>query len=131
MKLKVYQLKRTLGALAFGAALLLGMSVMASAQGHHQRHEWRDLRDHQRRERYYYGDSRALREHQRRERLRLRLHQRAERRGYYNGGYFNNGRYNNGYFNTRRYNNGRYFDRYYGNRNDWRLNRRQGTYYRW
>ncbi|MCI0387328.1 MAG: hypothetical protein MOB07_00955 [Acidobacteria bacterium] len=136
MNFKVYQLRRTLGSLTLGAALLLGMSVMASAQGHHQRHERRDLREHQRSERYYYGDSRALREHQRRERHRLEHHQRAERRGYYNDGYYNNDRYNNGrfndgYYNNGRYNNGRYNGGDYGNRDSWRYNRRHDRYFRW
>ena len=80
MKFKRYSLKGALGALAIGAALLLGGSEMAYAQGHHQRYERQDLRNHQRRERYYYGNSRALREHQRRERYQLERHQRFERR---------------------------------------------------
>jgi hypothetical protein len=85
MNFKGYSLKSALGALAIGAALLLGASEMAYAQDHHQQHERQDLRDHQRRESYYYGDSRALREHQRRERYGLERHQRFERRGYYDG----------------------------------------------
>jgi len=83
MNFKGYSLKSVLGALAIGAAILLGGSEMAYAQDHHQQHERRDLRDHQRRERYYYGDSRALREHQRRERYQLERHQRFERRRYF------------------------------------------------
>ena len=47
-------------------------------------------RVHQRREHYYYSDSRALREHQRRERYELERHQRFERRRYFDGG-FNRG----------------------------------------
>jgi len=92
MKFKGYSLKRALGALAIGAALLFGASEMAYAQGRHQR-------DHQRQERYYYGDSHALREHQRR-----------ERRGYYNDRYYYNGPYNRGYYNY-----GPYNRCYYGN----------------
>ncbi len=46
---------------------------------HHQKHEKRDLKQHQREERYYYGDSWALRQHQREERHRLRHHQHNER----------------------------------------------------
>jgi hypothetical protein len=80
MKFKSYSLKSALGALAIGAALLLGGSEMAYAQDHHQQHERRDLREHQRSERYYYGNSRALRERQRRERYELQRHQRFERR---------------------------------------------------
>lgn len=83
MKFKGYSLKHALGALAFGAALLLGTSDMAYAQGHHQR----DLREHQRQERYYYDDSHALRDRQRR-----------ERRGYYNDRYYYNSPYNRGYY---------------------------------
>lgn len=88
MNLKSLQLKRILGALAFGVVLLVGAGGMANAQDHHQRHERQDLREHQRRERYYYGDNHALREHQRREWRRLEHHQRHERRDYryrYNG----------------------------------------------
>jgi hypothetical protein len=91
MKFKGYSLKGALVALAIGVALLLGASEMAYAQDHHQWHERQDLRDHQRRERYYYGDSRALREHQERERYQLERHQRFERRfdGRFNRGYGN------------------------------------------
>lgn len=80
MNFKRYSLKGVLGALAIGAGLLLGGSEMAYAQDHHQRHERQDLREHQRRERYLYGNSRALREHQRRERYQLNRHQYFERR---------------------------------------------------
>src|SRR5262245_15589614 len=80
MNFKGYSLKSALGALAIGAGLLLGGSEMAYAQDHHQRHERQDLREHQRRERYLYGDSRALRRHQQRERYELDRHQRFERR---------------------------------------------------
>ena len=90
MKFKGYSLKGVLGALAIGAALLLGGSEMACAQDHHQWHERQDLREHQRRERYLYGNGRALREHQRRERFELERHQRFERRRYFDGG-FNRG----------------------------------------
>jgi len=95
MKFKDYSLKRALGALAIGAALLLGASEMTYAQGWRQR----DLREHQRQERYYYGDSHALRDHQRR-----------ERRGYYNDRYYYNSPYNRGYYNYGPYSRG-----YYGN----------------
>src|SRR6266508_4185812 len=74
MNFKGYSLKSALGALAVGAALLLGGSEMAYAQDHHQRHERQDLREHQRRERY-----------------ELDRHQRFERRRYYDG------RFNRGY----------------------------------
>jgi len=90
MNLKGFSLKSALGALAIGAALLLGAGQMAYAQDHHQWHERQDLRDHQRRERYYYGDSWALREHQWRERHWLENHQRNERR-YYDRGYYGDG----------------------------------------
>ena len=95
MNFKGYSLKSALGALAIGAALLLGASEMAYAQDHHQQYERRDLREHQRLERYHYGDSCALREHQRRESYLLGRHQYFERRGYYNGG-FNRGYYGDG-----------------------------------
>ena|SRR5215813_4289144 len=90
MNFKGYSLKGVLGAIAVGAALLLGGSEMAYAQDYHQRHERQDLREHQRRERYLYGDSRALREHQRRERFELERHQRFERRRF-------DGRFDRGY----------------------------------
>jgi hypothetical protein len=67
MNFKGYSLKSALGAVAIGAAILLGGSEVAFAQDHHQRHERQDLRDHQRRERYYYGMER----HQRFERRRF------------------------------------------------------------
>jgi hypothetical protein len=89
MKFKVYSLKGALGALTIGAALLLGGSEIAYAQGHHQRHERQELSEHQSRERYLYGNSRALREHQRRERYELNRHQRFERRRF--DGRFNRG----------------------------------------
>ena len=89
MSFKRYSLKSALGAIAIGAGLLLGGSEMAYAQGHHQRHERQDLREHQRRERYLYGNSRALREHQRREHYELNRHQRFERRRF--DGRFNRG----------------------------------------
>jgi hypothetical protein len=87
MNFKGYSLKGALGALAIGAALLLGGNKMAYAQDHHQWRERQELREHQRRERYLYGDSRALREHQWRERNRLEHHQYNERR-YYDRGYY-------------------------------------------
>jgi len=89
MNFKGYSLKGVLGALAIGAAILLGGSEMAFAQDHHQQHERQDLREHQRRERYLYGNSRALHEHQRRERYELNRHQRFERRRF--DGRFNRG----------------------------------------
>jgi hypothetical protein len=92
MKFKSYSLKGALGALAIGAALLFGASETANAQG------YRDLREHQRLERHYYGDSPALREHQRR-----------ERRGYFNDRYYY-GPYNRGYYNY-----GPYYRGDYGN----------------
>jgi hypothetical protein len=90
MNFKGYSLKGALGALAIGAGLLLGGGEKVYAQDHHQRHERQDLRDHQRRERYLYGNSRELREHQRRERYQLNRHQRFER-------YRFDRRYNRGY----------------------------------
>jgi hypothetical protein len=90
MNFKRYSLKSALGALAIGAAILLGGSEMAFAQDHHRQHERQDLREHQRRERYLNGDSRALREHQQRERFELERHQSFERRRF-------DGRFNRGY----------------------------------
>src|SRR5262249_33609050 len=49
------------------------------AMRHHQRDEKGDLKQHQREERWYYGDSWALRQHQREERHELKHHQRHER----------------------------------------------------
>jgi hypothetical protein len=57
MKFKGFSLKGALSALAIGAALLLGGSEMTYSQDHHQRHERRELREHQGRERYHYGNS--------------------------------------------------------------------------
>jgi hypothetical protein len=90
MNFKGHSLKGALGALAIGAGLLLGGSEMAYAQDHHQRHERQELREHQLREPYLYGNSRALRERQRRDRYELERHQRFERRRF-------NGRFNRGY----------------------------------
>jgi len=90
MNFKGYSLKSALGALTIGAAILLGGSEMAFAQDYHRQHERQDLREHQRRERYLNGDSRALREHQQRERFELERHQRFERRRF-------DGRFNRGY----------------------------------
>jgi hypothetical protein len=69
------------------------------ATRHHQREEKRDLKQHQREERWYYGDSWALRQHQQEERHELKHHQRDERRygdsnGFYDRrGYSNRGQY--------------------------------------
>jgi hypothetical protein len=49
------------------------------AMRHHQHHEKRDLKEHQREERYLYGNGWALREHQPEERHQLRHHQHDER----------------------------------------------------
>jgi hypothetical protein len=49
------------------------------AMRHHERDEKRALKQHQREERWYYGDSWALRQHQREERHELQHHQRHER----------------------------------------------------
>jgi hypothetical protein len=105
--------KRTAAMVALAAASLLVMTATSFAQGHSQSHERRDLKDHQRQERYYNGNSYATRDHQRAERDQLKHEQRAERRGgYYNNGYYNNGGYygnshsNNGYYNDGYYNNG-------------------------
>lgn len=93
MKFKGYSLKGALGVIALGAALLFGASNTANAQG------YRDLRDHQRMERYYYGDSPALREHQRRERRRF-FEDRYYNDPYYRG-YYNDGPYHRGYYGDR------------------------------
>jgi hypothetical protein len=85
MTFKGYSLKGVLGALAIGAAIMLGGNEKAYAQDHHQRYERQDLRQHQRLERYNYGNSRALRGHQRREHYQLERHQRFERRRDYYG----------------------------------------------
>ena len=100
----------TLGAI-FGGALLFGFGAQeANAQvyqgrynggygdgysrqnGHHRKHEKQDLKDHQRDERAYYGNGRALREHQREERHQLKHHQRNER-SYGQGRYHRDGYY--------------------------------------
>src|SRR5437879_3363591 len=67
------------------------------ATRYHQKHEKRDLKEHQREERRYYGDSWELRQHQQDERHQLRHHQRDERNygdGYRfrdQGGYYDRG----------------------------------------
>lgn len=93
----------TLGAI-FGAALLFGFGAQeANAQVYQDRYydgyydddgryrqgrrqdrshrgqEKRDLKHHQRHEREYYGNSRAVRDHQRQEKRELKHHQRHER----------------------------------------------------
>ena len=74
------------------------------AMRHHERDEKRDLKQHQREERWYYGNSRALRQHQEEERHKLRHHQRRER-GYddFNGSYGRDGYSSRGYYDGRRY----------------------------
>lgn len=102
----------------FAAATLVGAGTTVNAQGHSQKHEKRDLKEHQRQERRYYGNNRQTKAHQRLERDRLKYEQRAERNGYYlghdqyNNGYHGNGSYNNGYYR----NNSGYYDPYYNNR---------------
>jgi len=53
----------------------------------HERAEKRALRNHQEEERWYYGNSHALRDHQRQERRDLKHEQRHERYGDYDAGY--------------------------------------------
>ncbi len=70
----------------------------------HQGDEKRDLKQHQREERWYYGDSWALRQHQREERRELKRHQRNER-DYddFDQSYRRNGYYDRGGYDGRRY----------------------------
>jgi len=91
-------LKRMAFMFMFGVITLLGMSMTSYAQGHDQRHERRDLKDHQRQERYNNGGGYATRGHQREERRDLKHEQRDERSGgyYNNDGYSNGGYYGNG-----------------------------------
>lgn len=102
--------KRTAAMFVLMTASLLVMSATSFAQGHSQGHERRDLKDHQRQERYYSGNGHATRDHQRAERDQLRHEQRDERRGgyYNNGGYYGNGHSSNGYYNNGHSNNGGY-----------------------
>ena len=109
----VKTLKRTIGIGVFGAALLFAGSITANAQNgnydpyygqqnngrynqnrradkRHRKQEKRAVKQHQREEREYYGNSRQLRRHQEQERRRLKRHQRNER----NDGYNNNRRRN-------------------------------------
>jgi hypothetical protein len=95
------------------------------ATRHHQRYEKHALKDHQREERYYYGNSWELRQHQREERHGLKHHQRDERddRYYNRDGYSNRDSYysrdghNNrdGYSNREGYRDG-YYNRGYDGR---------------
>ena len=102
----------------FAAVILIGSGTTANAQGHSKKHEKRDLKEHQRQERRYYGNNHQLRDHQRLERDRLKYEQRAEHNGYY----VDHGQYDNGYYGNRSYNNGYYrnnsgyYDPYYNNR---------------
>ncbi len=74
------------------------------ATRHHHRDEKRDLRQHQREERWYYCDSWALRQHQQEERHELKHHQRDELRyGDSNGFYDRRGYSNRGQYYDRRY----------------------------
>ena len=99
----VNSVKRALVFGVFGMAMLFGASIAVNAQRDyhehyyqkgHQKEEKRALKRHQRRERFLYGNSRALRRHQKLERNRLKRHQRFERRyGYdYNRRRFRDGR---------------------------------------
>ncbi len=99
--------KRTAAMFLLATASLLVMTATSFAQGHSQGHERRDLKDHQRQERYY-DNGYATRDHQRAGRDQLKHEQRDERRrGYYNNGGYNNSGYNNsGYYNNGGYNNG-------------------------
>ena len=104
----------------FAAALLVGAGTTVNAQGHSQKHEKRDLKEHQRQERRYYGNDHQVRDHQRPERDRLKYEQRAEHNGYSvgHGQYNNNGYYGNGSYNNNGYyrrNNTGYYDPYYNN----------------
>jgi hypothetical protein len=152
MNFKSKMLKRGAFGLIFGA-MVVGAGAAANAQGDSQKHERRDLKDHQRQERRYNGNDHQTRDHQRLERDQLKYEQRLEHNGaavqhgqnnngYYNGGY-NNGHYNNsGYNNRGNYgNNSGYYgnDPYYNNghsnngsyRNDPYYNNRRsnGSYY--
>ena len=61
------------------------------ARRHHQRDERRAQKEHEREERYRYGNSWELRQHQKEERHQLKHHQRDERRdGYYNSDGYDN-----------------------------------------
>ena len=72
------------------------------ARRDHKLDEKRDLKEHQREERWYYGNSRALRQHQKEERHELKHHQQRERRyddfnrgrdGYSRRGWYDGRRY--------------------------------------
>jgi len=122
--------KRTAAMLALAPASLLVMSATSFAQGHSQGHERRDLKDHQRQERYYNGNGHGTRDHQRAERDQLRHEQRDERRGgyYNNGGYYGNGHSNNGYYNNG-HSNGGYYNGGYSNNGYYNGGHSNGSYY--
>lgn len=135
MSTRKLSLPHSTGVLALGASLLFSLSATAYAHGdspyydsngQHQRAEVRSekahkhdekhaLQDHQREERYYNGNSAALRDHERQEWHALKhhqhdekdfrkQHQRAERSNYGSNGYGGYGsRYNNGYRNGNSY----------------------------
>ena len=117
--------RRWLGLLGFSMALLMANSV--ASYGHesypaarndrfwkedkrreklHQKMEKRSLKEHQRQERFYYGNNPSLRTHQRQERNELKYHQwnekdrrRPYRRQYdWNGYYRDDGYYRDGFY---------------------------------
>lgn len=81
-----------------------GYDDYGHAMRHHQRDEKRDLKEHQREERWNYGDSWALRQHQREERHELKHHQQREH-GYdeFNGFHDRDGYSGRGWSDGRRY----------------------------
>jgi hypothetical protein len=121
--------KRTAAMFALATASLLVMTATSFAQGHSQGHERRDLKDHQRQERYY-DNGYATRNHQSAERGQLKHEQRAEQNGgyYNNGGYYGNGHSNNGYYNNS-HSNGGYYNGGYPNNSYYNNGYGNGGYY--
>lgn len=121
--------KRAAAMFVLATASLLVMTATSFAQGHDQGHERRDLKDHQRQERYY-DNGYATRDHQRAERDLFKHEQRDERRGGYNnnGGYYDNGHSNNGNYNNG-HSNGGYYNGGYPNNGYYNGGHNNGGYY--
>jgi hypothetical protein len=127
-------------AVVFGASMLIGASATVNAQSH-EKQEKRDLKQHQRQERAYYGNNHQTKDHQRMERDRLKYEQRAEHNGnavghgQYNNNGYGNGTYNNdGYYRNNQgydpyYSNGRSNNGYYGNDPYYNNGRSNSGYY--
>lgn len=105
MRFVSHHARRAAGIFACAAMLLLGTAGAGLAQKpwkgdkhalhDHRKAEKRELKEHQRYERRYYGNNRTLREHEKAERRELKRHGRWEKstfRDRYQSGRYDNGR---------------------------------------